>query len=310
MFSFHPIRIILCVSGVILWGVSFSVGPKALPLLRAPVLPSVACPCFKQLPPELTPADDAGKPIPPPTWVVGVGGTVGSSVDGQGVYARFFESLVSLDFTPAFILDVGANQGSWAHEARAAFARVGSTILCVEGSPQHAGTLQNQGFTYVISLVAARQGWVSYYDSSDTHTGNSIMKEKTDFFLRQEATRTPTRTLDELIAAYAAGVGHPVQPQLLKLDVQGYELEALKGATQLLAGVEVVLLETSVLQYNVGSPLAGEVIAALDCLGFQVLDLVELHFKRELLLQIDVAFVRKGSYLIDRAHFSANLINP
>ena len=52
--------------------------------------------------------------------------------------------------------------------------------------------------------------------------------------------------------------------QLLKLDVQGYELEVLKGADGLLSAAEVVLLEASLIPVNKGCPLIADVIRFMD----------------------------------------------
>jgi hypothetical protein len=44
-------------------------------------------------------------------------------------------------------------------------------------------------------------------------------------------------------------------PLLRKADVQGYELELLRGANATLPAIEVILPEVFILPYNVGAPL-------------------------------------------------------
>lgn len=144
-------------------------------------------------------------------------------------------------------------------------------------------------------------------------TGNSVLRENNAHFAALAPTKTVMRTLDELIDSYTSS--HPGTPAagqrkiLLKLDVQGYEINVLKGAKRLLQDVEVMLLETSVLQYNKGSPLTGEVLTYLESIGFQVLDVLELHHggPSNMLLQIDFAFIKKGSPLIQSANLGAGI---
>ena len=90
--------------------------------------------------------------------------------------------------------------------------------------------------------------------------------------------------------------------------MQGYELEVLKGATETLASVEVILLETSIVPWNLGAPLMVEVLAALDCLGFRVLDVLDTARKGGQAIQTDVLFVKKGSALFERAMKAAGVI--
>jgi hypothetical protein len=88
-------------------------------------------------------------------------------------------------------------------------------------------------------------------------------------------------------------------PLLLKLDVQGFELEVLKGASQTLALSEIVIMEASLLPYNDGSPLFAEVIAFMNKEGFVAFDFCG-QLRREsdcALFQTDVAFVRRESNL-------------
>ena len=136
-----------------------------------------------------------------------------------------------------------------------------------------------------------------------------MLKEKTSFYEGTKPTLTPMRTLDSLLKDYRDQTGVNVKPTLLKLDVQGFELEAFKGAIETLKTVEVLVIETSLLQYNEGSPLLGEVLITLDCLGFQVLEVLGLQRTgpQQVLIQVDFAFVKKGSSLIDRANEGAGI---
>jgi FkbM family methyltransferase len=59
-------------------------------------------------------------------------------------------------------------------------------------------------------------------------------------------------------------------PVLLKLDVQGYELSALKGATALLERVDTVLTEASFVPFYEGQALFDEVHAWLIDAGFRL----------------------------------------
>jgi hypothetical protein len=108
------------------------------------------------------------------------------------------------------------------------------------------------------------------------------------------------RTLDSI-----ATVDKVSGPLLLKLDVQGYELEVLRGAERLLQITEVAIFEASLIQYNEGSPLIDEIIAFMAERGFVVFDFCG-QARRETdhaLFQTDIAFVRRESPLRARKKF-------
>ena len=60
------------------------------------------------------------------------------------------------------------------------------------------------------------------------------------------------------------------RPLLIKLDVQGYELAALKGMPTLLASADFVYLEISYVELYGGQPLAQEVTAFLERAGYRL----------------------------------------
>jgi FkbM family methyltransferase len=96
--------------------------------------------------------------------------------------------------------------------------------------------------------------------------------------------------LDDLRAEFL----EPGEPVYLKLDVQGYELEVLRGAVRTLEQVGVMEAELSLVALYDGAPLFGEVVSYLDEHGFALLGL-EPGFadsRTGALLQVDGLFAR------------------
>jgi FkbM family methyltransferase len=89
-------------------------------------------------------------------------------------------------------------------------------------------------------------------------------------------------------------------PDLLKLDVQGHELEVLKGAQKSLAHAEVCLLEVSLFDFGDKPPLLKDVVCFMDNKNFQAYDISQFMRRPydKALFQIDMFFVKKDSPLI------------
>ena len=99
-------------------------------------------------------------------------------------------------------------------------------------------------------------------------------------------------TLDSLLSEF-----NLQGPLLLKLDVQGFELEVLRGSRIALDFAEFVLLEVSTLNYNRGAPLVAEVLDFMNQRGFVLFDIADLGRKSndQVLFQMDVLFAKKDS---------------
>lgn len=63
---------------------------------------------------------------------------------------------------------------------------------------------------------------------------------------------------------------------MLKMDVQGYQLEGLAGARQTLAQCDFVLLELPLIQMSRGAPLISEVISFMAERGLRLYDIRSL----------------------------------
>ena len=103
------------------------------------------------------------------------------------------------------------------------------------------------------------------------------------------------RTVDDVVATNYPDRG----PDFLKFDVQGYELEILKGAEGTLAQIQVILMEVNLIDIHRGVPLLAEVVARRDARGWAAYDICGLTRRPldQALWQADFIFVPQSSPL-------------
>ena len=195
-----------------------------------------------------------------------------------------------MGFTPSFIIDVGAYIGDWTKDVIKIFPE--SKFLMVEPQPSKSSRLTNFANSHhLVSFESKLVGESEKRDVKffDMETGSSIYEENTSF--GRSITYLPMTTLDKL------AIFHELKGEgLLKLDVQGAELDVLKGAKNILSSIEFLLLEVSTLNYNQGAPLVAEVISLLDGIGYCIFDICdERRTENNVLFQIDILFVKKSS---------------
>ena len=70
-------------------------------------------------------------------------------------------------------------------------------------------------------------------------TINSSGNYNNDYFVKEKR-NIKIRNLDQILKKKKL-----IKPILIKIDVQGFELEVLKGAKQILSKVDYIILETS-----------------------------------------------------------------
>lgn len=196
---------------------------------------------------------------------------------------------------PRRVVDAGACMGDWARLFHKVFPE--ARILMIEPQSRHAGALR--------SLVAEHGGLMRYASclvgppgtsevdfvvlDDGAGTGSSVLAENSN--VPRHVERLAVSTLDELVRREDLEA-----PDFLKLDVQGYEIEVLKGASACLASAEFVLLEVSLWPYNQGAPLVADVLPWMDKHGFRAYEIVELSRRGDgVMVQADVLFIRKDS---------------
>src|SRR5215469_11680888 len=93
-----------------------------------------------------------------------------------------------------------------------------------------------------------------------------------------------------------------VRPLLLKLDIEGNELAALRGASDLLRRTDFVLTEISLILMRDGQPTFREIVDFLSDQGFDVIDVYHgtMDNRTGQAAWVDVLFGRKTSLLHTR----------
>ena len=201
------------------------------------------------------------------------------------------QTLAALGFRPSFCVDVGAYHGDWTNLCRSVFPD--ARVMMVEAQEAKKPILEevvnrSRGLVQVeVALLGAEEG--RSVDFTQMETGSSVFEEDSQC-PRSKSIRT-TRTLDGLLAA-----AESPQVDLLKLDVQGYELEVLRGARRVLTQATAVLAEASLVPINSGCPLLAEVVSFMNEAGFRPFDFCsQIRRKDGVLWQTDLLFLKSSS---------------
>lgn len=207
------------------------------------------------------------------------------------------QTLRDRGFQPAFVIDGGANVGDFARETARHFPAARfeliepqpgckprlDTLSKVLDARVHPCALTSDSETHSIHLRT---------DASQTSTGAHVVDP--DAPDQSGVISVPAITLDALFG----GKWSPDQRGLLKLDLQGFELEALRGGMNTLVNIDVILIEVSFYRLS-KEPSIAELIAFLSDAGFELHDIASISARQRdnRAYQADFLFVRAGSLL-------------
>jgi len=218
---------------------------------------------------------------------------------------------------PRTIIDVGAAFGSWSLLCSKTFQH--SQYILIEGLKEYEIALQKAtsntpNASYKLCCVSDSSSLKTIFVHSDL-VGSSLKKEYEPHNQSSSQKRiVPCKTLNEICLEE-----HLSPPYLIKMDIQGAELEALHGASTILKHTEVIILEVSLIDCLKETPSFNQMTEELENLGFIVHDIFG-HNYRPLdgaLTQVDIVFIQKTSPLrkskwyankIQRNHMNENFV--
>lgn len=206
---------------------------------------------------------------------------------------RALRGLAERGYTPEVVYDVGAADGAWTRLASTVWPN--ARFVCFEPLQERDEPLKRLARD-LPGRVQAMQIGVGNEDS-EMQMGVADGLWASSFAYGGVSERTlPVRRLDGLVAS---GVIPPAS--FLKLDVQGFELRVLEGASQLaLAQVDFILMECQFFPFCEDMRTLDETIACMSKLGYVPYEFVEF-LRRPLdgaMGQCDLIFARRGHSLV------------
>lgn len=200
-------------------------------------------------------------------------------------------------FRPTVIIDCGANRGQWATIVSAVFPDVPLHLIEPQTAcrPALDAFAARRGAAEVHTMVVSRPGahTVRMIDGNSGSTGAHITHDPA----RTDGALVPATTIDTLLSDRLRDTDRV----LLKLDVEGHELDVLAGARAVLSRVDVIISEVDFYDVeHTGHPTFVQYSTVLSEYGFAFYDFATLASrKRDGRLRLgDALFVRRGSSLL------------
>jgi len=199
----------------------------------------------------------------------------------------------------AVVYDIGANVGTFSVLAKSVIP--GAAIHAFEPLPEHIAEFHNRFASATdVSLHPVALGpengpaLLHVTDFSDA----SSLLPSTEANLLQHGVKEAAQLLLQMHRLDDFGQEHQLpRPDLLKLDVQGYELEVLRGATESLKTTKAVIAEVSFVEYYKGQCLFHDLVAFLAESGLLVRAFGVNTRTGVALSQTDVLFMRSAASL-------------
>ncbi len=140
---------------------------------------------------------------------------------------------------PCIVFDVGAHRGDWSRGVRARRASAGDRFFLFEPSAVNLRALERLAvpeFTVVPMAVSDGSGHAPLFaDAAGSGLGSLHQRDlRSDGVIHEKQEEVATITLDDF--AETNGIG---RIDFLKLDIEGHELAALRGATRLLGETRI-----------------------------------------------------------------------
>lgn len=262
------------------------------------------------------------------------------AVDAKSSVAPMIRSLQNLQVKGVLsndvrrIVDAGAFIGIWTTDVKKSEAFPNAKYLMLEANENQHDALKAVGEDFEIAVLSDEDDKKVIFNfagtddmTHPTHTGNSMFIELTHQYQKSfRPEEKSTSTLDSILKKKSrewvemgleASVegAHPSIPRIdiIKFDLQGAEILAMKGAKETIAATRpVIVMEGSLVPYNEGGPSIFDLHYYMHSINYVLYDIVEDHYATysrpgdtsggyaAILLQVDVIWIpeEKQQYFV------------
>ncbi len=218
----------------------------------------------------------------------------------------YFKNMGRRGFQPRVILDIGANYGGWSREVRAVFND--ARFFLIEPQEEMAPFLdqfvsRSPGSKWFLGGAGAVEGQSALTLWSDLQGSAFLSPELEDRVPYRHQRTVPVFTVDGLV-----NDGEMPLPDLVKIDVQGFELEVLRGCIGCLGKSDLFIVETSFLHPLGRRPNYYRVVEFMEAYGYPIVDFMDFKYRPGdgALWQVDICFARPGAFPAQSIPGSAN----
>ncbi len=205
------------------------------------------------------------------------------------------QHLVDKKFSPQVVLDVGAAKGYWSELASYFFPAARFYLL----EPLKPNQVR-------LKELSEKKPAIKYlHCAAGDKAGEQVINVTTDLdgssLLSFNRERQPQDEVVKIVTIDSLLAEKKIEPpQLVKMDVQGYELRALEGGKRLFDTAEVFIMEVSLFEFMPGCPLLHEVVDYMARRNFVVFDIagfLRRPYENDL-GQVDLVFVKKTNPMV------------
>ena len=216
-----------------------------------------------------------------------------------GSFKFLLEDLKQRGLNCKNILDVGANRAGWSRMAKEIYSE--ANFILIEPQVEMKEDLEKfctefKDSSYYLAGAGAKNNTLTLTIWDDLEGSSFLPAPNESLIGKGKQRQIEIITIDYLVYSKKIEI-----PELVKLDIQGFELEALKGAESTFGVTEVFILEVSLFPFNdvPGMPLISDVINFMLERDYVVYDFPGF-LRRPLdgaLSQCDICFVKKSGFL-------------
>lgn len=218
----------------------------------------------------------------------------------KGDLTYFCNSILNRGFKPTHILDVGANKGVWSSAVKKVFPSSNFTLIepQIEMRPYlDKFCSETPGSRWINAGAGATEGELLFTVSKDTVSSSFSISTEDAIERGMEQRSVPVLTLDSVCRDTIGTI-----PEMVKLDVEGFEYEVLKGSSTLLKKSEIFLIEIVFFGEHEIAKQVHEMFVIMNDFGYKPYDFTS--FERRpydgALGISEIAFAREDGFL--RSH--------
>ena len=196
------------------------------------------------------------------------------------------------------VVDIGANRGQFALVVHNHFPR--ANIISFEPLEEPSRIFKrvfsnDPNITLHTYAIGREKTTAMMHITRDDDSSSFLPITKTQSTLFPGATEKETRQVAVLPLSEALGTTSIPPASLLKIDVQGFELEVLQGCEDILERFSHLYIECSFIELYEGQALAHQIIAWLEQRNFILSDIHNLYYgKNGKAIQGDFLFTHQS----------------